>query len=239
MSSQFTVGGAVDLTKLVLYAPNAEIDKRRRPNVHIRVRNPHCSVQVNPSGFVSILGGKTRSELYLASRTVATMIKRSGAFPEARIQGFLINNIVLSCKTGRPLRRDLVEVQLQKLGIDAYSEQEIFPCVRVNLTYPKKHSCKVFRTGAFIVMGLTEIADSILSFKTFYDVIQKLPKTGAHEAVSYGRFQARDVPSGFDPDSEAAAAAGEAPRLNFDEYAAGANAEVKEEDDFTMEHIEM
>lgn len=87
MSGQFSVGGSVKLHRLVTYAPNAELDKKKRPNVHIRLRNPHCSVQVNPSGFVSILGGKTRKQLYIASRQVAYIIKCSGSLTNARVCG--------------------------------------------------------------------------------------------------------------------------------------------------------
>lgn len=174
MSSQFNLGGNIDLDKLVAFAPNAEIDKKRRPNVHIRLRNPHCSAQVNPGGFVSILGGRSRSEMYNASRLVAEMVVRSRAFERATVKDFKINNIVMSCKTRLKLRLDEVERELLRQRIDAHSDITVFPCVRVKLEYPRKHSSKIFSTGAFIIMGLTHIADSVVSMKELYELILRL-----------------------------------------------------------------
>jgi len=225
MSGQFTVGGTVDLNKLVAFAPNAELDKRKRPNVHIRLRHPHCSAQVNPSGFVSILGSKSRSELYSAARKVAYLVKHSGGYEDAKLQDFLINNIVMSCRTPDQRKCDHVEAQLRSLGYEASLDQEIFPCVRVVLEYPRTHSCKVFRTGALIFMGLKSVTDCITSIKYFVHVLRNLPSIAADTGKTYGQYT---VNLDDDDDDD------EDKRVQIDVNPEG----VREEDDFTLEHPE-
>ncbi len=227
MSGQFTVSGNVELSKLVAHAPNAELDKKKRPNVHIRLRNPQCSAQVNPSGFVSILGGKTRAQLYTASRQVAAIIRHSQAYSDAKLRDFKLNNIVISCKTPLHVQKDKMEAELINLKYNAISEQEIFPCLRVALTYPKDHSCKVFRTGALIFMGLKSVVDVVASIQRFYPILQRLSLKARQESNSQlqmGYIEYENRIKGNTPQNN----------LDFD-----ADTGLTAEDDFTLDHTEI
>jgi TATA-box binding protein (TBP) (component of TFIID and TFIIIB) len=218
MSGQFHVGGVVDLNMLARKAPNAELDRKARPNVHIRLRHPHCSVQVNPSGFVSILGAKCRADMYVAARQIASLVRWSGSKVDARMTGFLVNNIVMSCKSPRQRRLDVVERQLQALEYHATLDEEIFPCIRVELHQPHKHSCKVFRTGALIFMGLKTVADCVFSIRAFSRVLDTLPDLQQQAATRvYGSLVARAVQE--------------------PEPGAGGAGDVPEDEDYTLEHV--
>lgn len=79
-------------------------------------------------------------------------------------------------------------------GFNAVSEQEIFPCLRVALTHPQFHSCKVFRTGALIFMGLKSVIHVVESIRYFYPIIQQLnQRDDFRTQTTFGKYQVRNV----------------------------------------------
>lgn len=105
---------------------------------------------------------------------------------------FVINNTVVICKTFDNYPLHSLAHFLRERGYDAEFIQDKFPGVTVCLSDPVPHSFKVFRTGAFNLMRLTNIFQAVLSFRRFYPtLVGAVLEPMGHLQSSFGRFQIR------------------------------------------------
>jgi len=200
MSCQFKLGSNVDLVRMALASPNAELDPAIRNSLLITQKSPAVSIQVQKSGYVSILGGKTRASLYSTGRRIASIARRSKAAPDAKFFAFKVNNVVVTFKAPITFRLDvlnsLMEARAREINREVLTtyEKEIFPAMTVQVRRPMPISFKVFATGVFIAMGAEQVADVLEVVTWLYPLMQQISEDAiVSSSGAFGAFSVNPI----------------------------------------------
>jgi hypothetical protein len=132
MMGGFELGIDIKLEELVKFAPNSTLIRRKRPVLRIEWENPRLSLGVTLSGYVTILGARVTSEMYLVARRLACLVRKN-VNPNAKVTKFKISNTVMLMGWPESIDLILMEKCMRRLGFDA-NRPAGFTCVQTKFT---------------------------------------------------------------------------------------------------------
>ena len=132
----------------------------------IRLKKPRCCLLVFSNGKVVIAGGRTKTDLETAVKTLADMLQKIG-YSNAKASSVTLTNVVASSQIDARLNIDLLNKKLKTVHLD----KERFPGALLELPSGGKAVC--FASGKFYVTGLKEEQLAINALKEATDILLK------------------------------------------------------------------
>lgn len=128
----FNLDVKIELEKLIRVVPNATLIRRSRSVLGIELRQPAVTFGVTANGYVSVMGAKNISDVYLASRRLACIV-HTHLNPRAKVTRFSIGNIVLHMEYPDSVDLAVLENELRKAQLVCHKPPS-FSCLQCNFT---------------------------------------------------------------------------------------------------------